>query len=237
MRRNYQKELEKQIALIQETGETPRLLLHSCCAPCSSYVLEYLSDYFYITVLYYNPNITEPEEYRRRIEEQKRLISQLPARNPIHFLEGRYSPEIFLQAARGMESLPEGGARCEMCYRLRLTETARLAKEGGYDCFATTLSISPLKKAEKLNEIGEQTAAELSGIYYLNSDFKKKGGYHRSIELSKIYDLYRQDYCGCIFSRMERDKRNAGKGERQAETLQNSAEKRNAETNLRNRKA
>lgn len=196
---NYQKELDKVIEVLQRQGRVPRLLLHSCCAPCSSYVLEYLSRYFEITVFYYNPNIYPPEEFGKRVEEQKRLIAQLPAEHPISFLDGPYEPERFYEMARGLEQVPEGGARCFKCYRLRLTETAEMACAGKYDYFTTTLSISPLKNAEKLNEIGGQLAKDY-GVDYLYSDFKKRNGYKRSTELSREYGLYRQDYCGCEFS-------------------------------------
>lgn len=196
---NYQKELDKVIEVLQRQGRVPRLLLHSCCAPCSSYVLEYLSRYFEITVFYYNPNIYPPEEFGKRVEEQKRLIAQLPAEHPISFLDGPYEPERFYEMAKGLEQVPEGGARCFKCYRLRLTETAEMACAGKYDYFTTTLSISPLKNAEKLNEIGGQLAKDY-GVDYLYSDFKKRNGYKRSTELSREYGLYRQDYCGCEFS-------------------------------------
>lgn len=200
---NYQKELDKVIEVLQRQGRVPRLLLHSCCAPCSSYVLEYLSRYFEITVFYYNPNIYPPEEFGKRVEEQKRLIAQLPAEHPISFLDGPYEPERFYEMAKGLEQVPEGGARCFKCYRLRLTETAEMARAGKYDYFTTTLSISPLKNAEKLNEIGGQLAKDY-GVDYLYSDFKKRNGYKRSTELSREYGLYRQDYCGCVFSMRER---------------------------------
>ena len=200
---NYQKELDKVIEVLQRQGRVPRLLLHSCCAPCSSYVLEYLSQYFEITVFYYNPNIYPPEEFGKRVEEQKRLIAQLPAEHPISFLDGPYEPERFYEMARGLEQIPEGGERCFKCYRLRLSETAEMARAGKYDYFTTTLSISPLKNAEKLNEIGGQLAKDY-GVDYLYSDFKKRNGYKRSTELSREYGLYRQDYCGCVFSMRER---------------------------------
>jgi len=202
-KRNYQKELDKKLEEITREGQVPSLLLHSCCAPCSSYVLEYLSRYFRITVLYYNPNIYPESEYYTRAKEQKRFIEQLPTQYPITFLEGTYIPKEFYDCAKGMEHLPEGGERCFACYRLRLTEAARAAKEKGCDYFATTLSISPLKNAEKLNEIGEQLAEEY-GISWLPNDFKKKNGYKRSTELSKEYGMYRQDYCGCVYSFKER---------------------------------
>ncbi len=202
---NYQKELDKVIQKLTEDGRTPRLLLHSCCAPCSSYVLEYLSEYFSITVFYYNPNIYPPEEFGKRVEEQERLIRGLPAKHPVSFLEGPYEPERFYEMAKGMEQIPEGGERCFRCYRLRLLETAQMARAGGFDYFTTTLSISPLKNAQKLNEIGARLAEEY-GVPYLFSDFKKRNGYKRSTELSAEYGLYRQDYCGCVYSLRERRK-------------------------------
>lgn len=265
--RNYQKELDKIIDRIadEQPGRRedfvedypPRLLLHSCCAPCSSYVLEYLRNYFRITVFYYNPNITEDEEYRKRVAEQKRLIeaynaglaereeavtctakrerdsATCPAKTaeqeqalavcsdelmeqrsglivqptgliwrgyPIDIIEGDYEPAHFFDISKGLEQCPEGGERCFACYALRLGETAKRAGAGDYDYFTTTLSISPLKNAVKLNEIGERLSREY-GVAWLPSDFKKRDGYKRSIELSKEYDLYRQDYCGCVYSR------------------------------------
>ena len=202
--RNYQKELDK---IIEDAGAreggAPSLFLHSCCAPCSSYVLEYLRQYFRITVFYYNPNITEDAEYRKRVEEQKRLIAaynQKAQGYSIEVLGGDYEPDRFFQIARGLEACPEGGERCFACYELRLLETAKRARAGNYDYFTTTLSISPLKNAAKLNEIGEKLAASC-GVAWLPSDFKKRDGYKRSIELSKEYELYRQDYCGCVYSR------------------------------------
>lgn len=194
---NYQHELDKLIAALDKT---PRLLLHACCAPCSSYVLEYLSSYFEITVLYYNPNISPLEEFQKRAEELRRLISELPVKNPVELVVDDYDPGEFLKAVKGLESAPEGGERCFVCYKLRLERAAKYAADHGFDYFCSTLSISPLKNAQKLNEIG----AELSEIYSVSSlpnDFKKRGGYLRSIELSREYDLYRQNYCGCAFSR------------------------------------
>lgn len=234
MKRNYQKELEQ--ILGQKETQGMRLFLHSCCAPCSSYVLMYLREYFRITVFYYNPNITEDAEYQKRVEEQKRLIGALnreaeavdgepgcdevaasgtggtcaPSRHaapyPIDVIEGAYEPERFFRMAEGMEECPEGGERCFACYALRLSETVKRAAEAGYDYAATTLTISPLKNAEKLNEIGEKLCADTC-VRWLPSDFKKRDGYKKSIELSRRYDLYRQDYCGCIYSKAERDKR------------------------------
>ncbi|MGN1111007.1 MAG: epoxyqueuosine reductase QueH [Oscillospiraceae bacterium] len=194
---NYQLRLDE---LIKTLDYTPRLLLHSCCAPCSSYCLEYLARYFSITVLYYNPNISPEEEFRKRAEEQRRLIEALPAKHPISLVVDDYNPREFFDVAKGLEDAPEGGERCFKCYRLRLERAAEYAAEHGFDYFCTTLSISPLKNAAKLNEIGETLEAEL-GIKFLPSDFKKKGGYLRSIELSREYGLYRQNYCGCIFSK------------------------------------
>ncbi len=202
---NYQKELEKLIADIQKEGKVPKLLLHSCCAPCSSYVLEYLTDYFDITVFYYNPNIFPENEYTKRILEQQMLIQEMKVKHSVSFLAGSYEKERFYEIAKGLEHLKEGGERCFKCYELRLLEAARIAKEGGFDYFTTTLSISPMKNAEKLNEIGK-VAGQRYGVSYLQSDFKKRNGYKRSIELSKEYGLYRQDYCGCEFSFRDRQK-------------------------------
>ena len=203
---NYQKEMEKIIEQCRKQEKVPSLLLHSCCAPCSSAVLERLAEDFQITVLYYNPNIAPAEEYENRIREQERFIAELPAKYPVSFLAGDYDTKRFYEIVKGMEALPEGGERCFACYELRLRETARLAKENAFDFFTTTLSISPLKRAEKLNEIGGRLAEEY-GVPYLFSDFKKKEGYKRSIELSAQYGLYRQDYCGCVYSMREREMR------------------------------
>lgn len=202
---NYQKQLEAVIARHERNGEVPSLLLHSCCAPCSSYCLEYLSNYFRITVFYYNPNIYPEEEYEKRVAEQKRLIDALPVKHKIEFISGAFEKERFYEAVKGYEDCPEGGERCFRCYELRLEKTALLAKELGRDYFTTTLSISPLKNAEKLNEIGEKLA-EKYGIRHLSSDFKKKNGYKRSVELSAEYEMYRQYYCGCVYSKIQRDK-------------------------------
>ena len=202
VQRNYQKEMEQMISAYAKEGRTPRLFLHACCAPCSSYVLEYLSAHCFITVFYYNPNITDREEYALRVSELRRLIREMPLANPVTLLEGSYEPERFLEAAAGLEQCPEGGERCRKCFSLRLQETARAASSSGgtYDFMTTTLTISPLKNAALLNAIGEEAAASY-GLRWLPSDFKKKGGYQRSIELSRIYGLYRQNYCGCKFSR------------------------------------
>jgi len=203
---NFQKKLEETIKNLEQREEIPRLLLHSCCAPCSSYVLEYLSNYFSITLFYYNPNISEEEEYQRRVLEQKTLIEKLPVKHPISFLEGRHEPKVFFDKTKGLWDLPEGGKRCFQCYELRLRESAKVAKEKGFDFFTTTLSISPMKNAQKLNELGKMLEEEYD-IAYLYSDFKKKNGYLRSTQLSKEYHLYRQDYCGCIFSKREAKER------------------------------
>ena len=262
MNTNYQKELDKFIekmererAVAAENGgayRRPRLLLHSCCAPCSSYCMEYLREYFDVTVFYYNPNITEETEYRKRVEEEKRLIAEYNAQvdvflgrfgeavpanvgsgevscengtcsesdavrymefpggirvtvhtAKIEIMEGDYDRDSFWEISKGLETCPEGGERCFKCYELRLRRTAEVAKREGFDLFTTTLTISPLKNAEKLNEIGQQVGAEL-GIAFLPSDFKKRNGYKRSVELSAAYDLYRQDYCGCVYSKQER---------------------------------
>lgn len=203
---NYQKELEKLLDIFQKENRTPTLYLHSCCAPCSSYVLEYLAPYFQITVFYFNPNISADAEYKRRVEEQKRLISiynQEKKGHPISVVEGDYKPALFYETVKGYEKLGEGSERCFRCFDLRLRETAKQAKEKGFDYFGTTLTISPLKNATKLNEIGFALSEEL-GIPWLPSDFKKKNGYKRSVELSAQYELYRQDFCGCSFSKAER---------------------------------
>lgn len=196
---NYQKELDRTLDQLTKEHRVPRLLLHSCCAPCSSYVLEYLSDYFEITVFYYNPNIYPESEYTKRVLEQQTLIRQMKLKYPVQFMAGMYEKEKFYQMAQGLEHVKEGGERCFRCYELRLREAAKKAAEGGFDYFTTTLSISPLKNAAKLNEIGMAVGAEY-GVEYLLSDFKKKNGYKRSVELSEEYGLYRQDYCGCQFS-------------------------------------
>lgn len=203
-KRNFQLELEKIIEENQKSGVVPSLLLHSCCAPCSSYCLEYLSQYFKITVLYYNPNLYPAEEYDRRVLEQRKLVSSLPVKYPVSLAEIKGEPKEFYSAVKGLESIKEGGERCFACFRLRLEKTAEYAKKNGFDFFTTTLTISPLKNAQKLNEIGEK-AGEKFGVRHLPSDFKKKNGYLRSVELSKVYGLYRQDYCGCIFSKRERE--------------------------------
>ena len=218
-KRNYSKELEGKIEDFQKNGEYPKLLLHACCAPCSSYCLEYLREYFDITVFFYNPNITSENEYSKRVIEEKRLIAEYNRQveekdfdgmnsdekaRKIEILEGFYDPKEFFEVTKGMEHLKEGGERCRKCFELRLDETARVAKEKGFDYFTTTLTISPLKNAEVLNEVGEN-AAQKAGSRFLPSDFKKKNGYKRSIELSHKFDLYRQDFCGCSYSKAQRE--------------------------------
>ena len=202
-KRQYQKELDGILAELREREETPKLLLHSCCAPCSSYVLEYLSEYFEIIDFFYNPNISPEEEYRFRADELRRLTAEMPFRNPVSFIEGVYDPERYEDAIKGLEGEPEGGERCRVCFRLRLEEAAREAAARGCDWFTTTLTISPLKNADLLNEIGEE-AGKAAGVRFLPCDFKKKDGFKRSTELSAVYDLYRQSYCGCIYSKRER---------------------------------
>ena len=212
---NYQRILDKTIEQLGKEGKVPSLLLHSCCAPCSSYVLEYLSEYFKITVLYYNPNISPREEYEARVREQKRLIGEMDFTYPVSFLEGNYVPEDFYEMAKGHENDKEGGERCFLCYEMRLREAAEAAKMGNFDYFTTTLSISPLKNAQKLNEIGIRLAKEY-GIAYLMSDFKKKNGYKRSVELSELYGLYRQDYCGCVYSKLQREQEKRAKAQEES---------------------
>ena len=203
--RNFQKELDHIIEQLPQGAPRPTLLLHCCCAPFSSYVLEYLSEYFAITVDFYNPNIAPQQEYTHRANELRRLIEEMPLSSAVTFQEGPYEPAAFAEIAKGLEDCLEGGERCFRCYALRLRQAAQLARQGGFDWFTTTLSISPLKNAAKLEEIGEALAQEY-GVRYLPSDFKKKEGYKRSIALSHEYGLYRQDYCGCAFSRAERER-------------------------------
>ncbi len=203
---NYQKQLDAVIA--QLNGEQPSLLMHSCCAPCSSYCLEYLSQYFKITILYYDPNISPETEFIKRAEEQRRLVSEMRFENPVEVVIDRYDPQEFYNAVKGLEHIPEGGERCFACYRLRLERAAEYAAENGFDYFCSTLTISPLKNSQKLNEIGEMLS-EIYSVKHLPSDFKKRNGYKRSIELSREYGLYRQNYCGCVYSKMEAQQREA----------------------------
>ena len=201
MKQNYQKQMDAVVASLPQ-GERPRLLLQSCCGPCSSYVLEALTPYFRVTVLYYNPNIQPRAEYDLRLENQRKIIAALPTPTEVDILECGYDGEKYDAAVKGLESEPEGGARCTVCFRLRLEETAKRASELGYDWFCTTLTVSPHKDAERLNQIG-RALGERYGVPFLPSDFKKREGYKRSIQLSKEYELYRQDYCGCLYSKSE----------------------------------
>ena len=231
-KRNYSKELDKKIEDFQIEGRAPKLLLHACCAPCSSYCLEFLREYFDVTVFFFNPNITEEAEYNKRVAEEKRLIEEYNRQvesgsfdgmnssskaKKINIIEGRYDPKEFYTAVKGYEDCKEGGERCRKCFELRLKETARIAAEQGFEFFTTTLTISPLKNADVLNEVGDDAARAVNlsaaeegtstgrTVSFLPSDFKKKDGYKRSIKLSQMYGLYRQDFCGCSFSKAERE--------------------------------
>ena len=197
---NYNLLMEQEIERIKESGKTPTILLHSCCAPCSSHVISTLIPFFNITILYYNPNIEPLEEYKKRKEEEIRFINEFPHQNKLDIIDCDYDNDKYHEIIKGLENEPEGGARCMKCYYQRMEMTAKTAKENGYDYFATTLTVSPLKKSKKLNEIGKSLEDKYK-IKYLFSDFKKKNGYKHSIELSKKYNLYRQDYCGCIYSK------------------------------------
>lgn len=200
---NYQKEYEKIVSRLERDGKVPSLLLHSCCAPCSSYCIETLSQHFFVTVFYYNPNIYPDEEYFHRVREQQRFIGEFPTKYPVKFIEGDFEKDRFYEdVAKGLEKEPERGARCIKCYDLRIRETAKRAVVEKMDYFCTTLSISPLKDSQVLNQMGLQIAGE-EGIDYLVSDFKKNSGYLRSCEISKEYDMYRQNYCGCVYSYRE----------------------------------
>ncbi|MBE6825164.1 MAG: epoxyqueuosine reductase QueH [Ruminococcaceae bacterium] len=200
MNRNYQKELDALIQQNKTQGITPKLMLHACCACCASYVLEYLSEHFEIYLLYYNPNITEKSEYDYRYSELERLVSQMPLKGKVNIVECEYDPQRYLEKVKGLENEPERGSRCSVCFDMRLSYTAKYALEYGCDYFATTLTISPLKNSSIINSIGEEVSKK-SGAKYLPTDFKKKNGYKRSIELSNEYNLYRQNYCGCVFSK------------------------------------
>jgi predicted adenine nucleotide alpha hydrolase (AANH) superfamily ATPase len=203
---NYQKKMEEILEGISSSDQpVPSLLLHSCCGPCSTAVIASLSSFFDITVFYYNPNIDDRDEYRKRAHEQERLLRLMPTPNRVAFREGEYRPEDFLVGAEPFAREQEGGDRCMFCYGLRLDRTAREARDGNFSYFTTTLTVSPMKNAERINEIGS-TLAEKYHRLWLPSDFKKKNGYLRSIELSKEYGLYRQNYCGCSFSRRESDR-------------------------------
>lgn len=197
---NYQNETDRQLEYIKALPHRPSLLLHACCAPCSSYVLEYLNGYFDITLYFYNPNISPKEEYDYRLKELKKLVMEMPLEDNVNIIDGRYTPELFESTAKGKEDEKEGGSRCYDCYSLRLKKAYEAAKKGGFDYFTTTLSISPYKNAEWLNTIGKGLEKE-NGPKWLFSDFKKKNGYKRSCELSAQYGLYRQNFCGCIYSK------------------------------------
>ena len=203
-KKNYDKWMQEIIEKNQELEIVPTLLLHTCCAPCSSAVIERLSKYFRITVFYYNQNIEPLEEYLKRKEEQKRFLSEVTTPYPINFLDCDYEHEEFIQLSKGLENEKEGGPRCLKCYRLRLLKTALKAQEFHFDYFGTSLTVSPYKNAQALNQIGEELQKKFN-VKYLYSDFKKRNGYKRSIELSKDYHLYRQDYCGCSFSKAQRE--------------------------------
>ncbi len=201
---NFDQKMMEIIEKVQKKEEVPTLLLHTCCAPCSSAVLLRLADYFQITVFYYNPNIEPYEEYVKRKEEQKRFLKEFQTKYPISFLDCDYEHEAFLRASKGLEKEREGGSRCFVCYRLRLEKTAQKALENGFTYFGTSLTVSPYKNAQKINEVGEDLALKYQ-VSFLYSDFKKHDGYKKSIEMSKQYRLYRQDYCGCSFSKEERE--------------------------------
>ena len=201
---NYQIEMERELKRLADAKKRPVLVLHSCCAPCSSACLERLHEAFELVLYYYNPNISPEAEFRLRAEEQARLIREMPLQDDVRMVEGEYEPQLFYERVRGHEGDPEGGERCGICFEMRLRKTAEYARSIGAEYFTTTLSISPLKDAQRLNGLGEAIAAEF-GLRYLCSDFKKKDGYRRSCVLSEEYGLYRQDFCGCVFSKMERE--------------------------------
>ncbi len=205
--KNYDKLLEELIKENEKNNIIPRILLHSCCAPCSSYVIEYLANYFRVTVLYYNPNISPFEEYLKRKEEQIKLINNINVKYKVDILDCDYDNMIYENLIKGLENEPEKGGRCTICFKLRLSKTAEKAMINNYDYFATTLTLSPYKNAKLINEIGFLLEKEY-GVKYLASDFKKRNGYKRSIELSKIYNLYRQDYCGCKYSKRDKNIKN-----------------------------
>ncbi len=203
---NFQVRCEEILNQIKERRDTPSLLLHACCAPCSSYVLEYLSKYFNITILYYNPNIYPELEYQRRLQELKDYLKKISFLHSVTLVEDSYNPDEYYQVVKGKEELGERSERCYSCYQLRMSRACKYAKSHHMDYFTTTLSISPYKKSDWINEIGKSLQDQY-GISYLYADFKKKNGYKRSIELSKEYGLYRQDYCGCVYSKIEREKK------------------------------
>ena len=205
---NFQKLLEEEIELVKEKGIRPKLLIHACCGPCSSYVIEYLNKYFDITIYYYNPNIYPTVEFLRRYDELEKFIKEFNKKNNIEIKLDAvdYETKEFYEAIRGLEHMGEKSRRCYNCYKLRMTKAAQYAKENNYDYFTTTLSISPYKNANWINEIGKKLEEKI-GIKYLYSDFKKNDGYKRSLELSKEYNLYRQEYCGCVYSKEERERK------------------------------
>lgn len=205
MKQNYQLLMQKEIDYTKTLPQKPTLLLHACCAPCSSAVLEVLSEHFDITIFFYNPNISPKSEFDYRLDELYRLLGEMNLLQ-IKIVAPEYNENEFFDIAKGNESLPEGGARCKDCYRLRLEKTAEYAKRDGFDYFTTTLSVSPYKNAQALNEIGSELS-EKYGVKYLLSDFKKGDGYKRSCQLSREFNLYRQNYCGCIFSKMQAEER------------------------------
>ena len=199
---NYQRDLGYIIRWNQRKGIVPTLLMHACCGPCSTYCIEYLSQFFKITIFYYNPNIAPSEEYQHRVAEIRRFVAEFKTKYPVEFTEGEYDPKKFYDTVRGLEDEPEGGKRCRRCFELRLGETAKLAQEMGFDYFTTTLSISPKKDEQVLNQVAKEVGA-IYGVKALPADFKKKGGNKRSIQLSTEYNLYRQNYCGCVYSRRD----------------------------------
>ena len=214
MNRNYQKELDR---IIQKRGQkTPRVLLHSCCGPCSSAVLEYITQYFDVTLLWYNPDLYPKEEFDRRFRTQVELIEKMGLADKVNILAEPWKSEDYYRRVKGLENEPEGGKRCAECFRLRLLETARLAKHYGYDYFCTTLTLSRHKDAVLINTIGEEIAKAV-GVSWLPSDFKKRNGENRSIELSEQYGLYRQLYCGCEFSLRKREETAKAPEKQQAE--------------------
>lgn len=202
MKKNYDQILLNLLEKHQNNGEVPKVLLHSCCAPCSSYVIEYLSKYCDLTILYYNPNISPIDEYEKRKREQRRLIEEIPKVHELNMIDCDYGNDLYEDAIKGLENEPERGNRCSVCFRLRLEKTAKMAKDNSYDYFGTTLTVSPYKNSSLINEIGLELEKQY-GISFLISDFKKRNGYKRSIELSREYELYRQDYCGCKYSRRD----------------------------------
>ena len=207
--KNYDKLLQELIIKNERDGIVPSILLHSCCAPCSSYVIEYLANYFNITIFYYNPNIYPMDEYLKRKKEQINLINTMKTKHSVNILDCDYDNDLYSNLVKGYENEPERGSRCSICFKLRLSKTAVVAKENNFDYFATTLTLSPYKNAKLINEIGLELENEYS-VKYLGSDFKKRNGYKRSIELSKEFNLYRQDYCGCIYSKRDRERQKNG---------------------------